>query len=232
MDKMKRAIITIKGEVQRVGYRDEVERIARKLNIKGHVENLKPHDVKIICESEEKDIHKFIEQIRIQRYPISVEKIDVQYEKATKEFEYFEIKRGEWQDELAERFDVAGRMLYSIENTQRQMLGKQDHTLDKQDIMIDKQDKTIDMIKEGNENIGTEISDFHKDSIQRSDELDRTFKTFHMNTVQRFDIVDAKYGKISENMEKILNEMKQERKEARESMERMIDAVLKLAAKK
>ncbi|MEA2074813.1 MAG: acylphosphatase, partial [Euryarchaeota archaeon] len=34
---MKRAIITAKGEVQRVGYRDAVEKIARKLKITGFV---------------------------------------------------------------------------------------------------------------------------------------------------------------------------------------------------
>jgi len=37
---LKRAEIIVKGEVQRVGYKDAVERIARKLNIKGYAENL------------------------------------------------------------------------------------------------------------------------------------------------------------------------------------------------
>lgn len=35
---MKRATIITKGEVQRVGYREAVEKIARKLNISGFVE--------------------------------------------------------------------------------------------------------------------------------------------------------------------------------------------------
>ncbi|RJS80252.1 acylphosphatase, partial [Methanophagales archaeon] len=42
---MKRAILIVKGEVQRVGYRDVVAKIARKLSISGFVENLKPYDV-------------------------------------------------------------------------------------------------------------------------------------------------------------------------------------------
>ena len=42
--------ILAKGRVQRVGYRDEVEEIARRLEITGFVENVKPYDVRIIAE--------------------------------------------------------------------------------------------------------------------------------------------------------------------------------------
>jgi len=41
---MKKALIHVKGKVQRVGYRDEVEEIARQLEITGFVENIKPYD--------------------------------------------------------------------------------------------------------------------------------------------------------------------------------------------
>ena len=46
---MKRAVILAKGRVQRVGYRDEVEEIARQLEITGFVENVKPYDVRIVA---------------------------------------------------------------------------------------------------------------------------------------------------------------------------------------
>ena len=45
---MKR-ITAIAKEVQRVGYRDEVERIARRLRLTGYVENLKPYDVRVVA---------------------------------------------------------------------------------------------------------------------------------------------------------------------------------------
>jgi len=67
---MKRIIAIAKGEVQRVGYRDEVRRIARKLNIKGYVENIEPYDVRIVAEGEEKDLREFIGAIEIRRFPI------------------------------------------------------------------------------------------------------------------------------------------------------------------
>lgn len=109
---MRRVVVVAKGEVQRVGYRDEVERIARKLNITGYVENLKPYDVKIVAEGEEERLKQFIELIKIQKFPIFVESLEVNWGTASGEFSYFEIKRGEWQEELFERLDTAGKLLY------------------------------------------------------------------------------------------------------------------------
>ncbi|KAF5434951.1 Acylphosphatase [Candidatus Methanophagaceae archaeon] len=64
LPKMQRVTLIAKGEVQRVGYRDDVERIARKLNITGYVENQKPYDVKIVAEGEAAVIDQFIERIK------------------------------------------------------------------------------------------------------------------------------------------------------------------------
>ena len=77
---MKRALILVKGKVQRVGYRDEVEEIARQLEISGFVENVKPYDVRIVAEGEDIKMERFIEEIRIKRYPIDVEHLEVRLE--------------------------------------------------------------------------------------------------------------------------------------------------------
>jgi acylphosphatase len=100
---MKRVIAIAKGEVQRVGYRDIVEKIARKLNLIGYVENLKPYDVKIVAEGDESSLNEFLTRIRIDKHPvspISVEDLDIEFGAATSEFEYFEIRRGDWTEEL------------------------------------------------------------------------------------------------------------------------------------
>ncbi len=55
---MKRVVSIAKGEVQRVGYRDEVERIARKLQVTGFVENVTPYDVRIVAEGEDDKINR------------------------------------------------------------------------------------------------------------------------------------------------------------------------------
>jgi acylphosphatase len=102
-----RAKIIVKGEVQRVGYRDAVEKIARKLSINGFVENLKPYDVRIVCEGEEENIKRFLGALKIDGDPlISVSDIVMEYEKPTGEFTYFEIKRGSTEEETGERLDI------------------------------------------------------------------------------------------------------------------------------
>ncbi len=151
---MKRVVIIAKGEVQRAGFRDEVERIARKLRLSGFVENIKPYDVRIVAEGEADIISRFIEQIRIKKYPIDVEDIEVNFEDFKDEFEYFEIIRGEWHEELGERLDAAGKLLYlSVELSEKSVQLTEEsvrigHTmLEKQDAMLEKQDETIDEIR-------------------------------------------------------------------------------------
>ena len=200
---MKRVTIIAKGEVQRVGYRDIVEKIARKLHLTGYVENLKPYDVKIVAEGDENSLNEFLTRIRIDKHPvspISVEDIDIEFGAATREFEYFEIRRGDWTEELGERMDVAGALLYrSVElgiesvGIGRVMLGKQDQMLGKQDIHT---------------HVLTEFRD---------------------QTQQNFDVLDVKYGKISDGVERAIDEMHDERKELRASVNNLTDAIVELA---
>lgn len=120
---MQRAIIIAKGNVQRVGYRDVVEREAREMNLTGFVENVKPYDVKIVCEGENASLKSFIELIKIKMFPIDVKELYVSFEDATGDFEYFEIIHGDTVEELGERLDLArGEMT--------KMIGKQDVMID------------------------------------------------------------------------------------------------------
>ena len=172
---MKRARCIVKGRVQRVGYRDEVEEIARRLGTKGFVENIKPYDIRIVTEGEDEAISEFIERIKIKRFPIDVESVEVSFEDFKGEFEYFEIKRGDWQEELGERLDTAGKLLYksvelaerSVELSERAVelgeraveLGERSVELSERSVelgeesvsigkrMLEKQDETINEIK-------------------------------------------------------------------------------------
>ncbi|MEM2948867.1 MAG: acylphosphatase [Candidatus Bilamarchaeaceae archaeon] len=137
--------ITVYGRVQRVGYRDAVAEIARKLNLKGSVKNLEDEvSVEIIAEGEEKQLDEFLKLIHIKRYPIEVEKIDVHKEKPTGEFRYFKIVRGEPDEEIGERLDVAGTLLYKSLEKQDKTLEKLDGLLEKQDKLLEKQDKLLE----------------------------------------------------------------------------------------
>ena len=216
--------IIAKGEVQRVGYRDIVEKVARKLHLTGYVENLKPYDVKIVAEGGESSLNEFLTRIRIYSHPaspISVEDIDVEFRAATGEFEYFEIRRGDWTEELGERMDVVVALLYrSVElriesvGIGREMLGKQDQMLDKQDQMIDKQDQMLDK---------------QDQMLDKQDIHTHVLTEFRDQTQQNFDVLDVKYGKISDSVERAIDEMRDERKELRASVNNLTDAIIELA---
>ena len=276
---MKRAVIIAKGEVQQVGYRDIVRKIARKLELTGFVENLEFCDVKIVAEGEEEALNTFVTQIKIEKYPVTVKKLDVEFSDATGEFEHFKIKRGDWRDELGERMDTAGALLYrSVELGEesvklgresveigRNMLGKQDQMIEKQNVMIEKQDSHTQILAEKmdtHNNILVEKMDSHTQILAEKmdthnnilvekmdshtqiltdlrDQTKQTHQKMDVNTSiltdlrdqtqQSFEVLDVKYGKIAENMERIVNEMRDERKESRESMKGLTDAILELA---
>ncbi|MBL7118357.1 MAG: acylphosphatase, partial [Candidatus Syntrophoarchaeum sp.] len=172
-DKKQRAVISVRGRVQKGGYRDLVAEIANGLNIGGIAENMPDGTVRIIAEAEKGTLEQFITLIEPSEDPmIKVTGIEVDFEPATNEFEYFDIKYGDFDKEGFERIGVAAVYLKRIDKKQDQMLGKQDQ-------MLGKQDETISIIKSG------------------VDEM-REFRT---ETQQNFGNLDIKYGKIAENME-------------------------------
>lgn len=172
---MIRVEIITGGDVQRVGFRDAVWKIARNLGLSGTVQNLEPYDVSIVAEGEEAALKEFVKAIDIQDGPIRVQTLKANWSAATCEFPYFKILRGDWQEELGERFDVAVGLLHrgievgeqnlmvskenlivSKENLsigkmmlekQDKMLGKLDGMLEKQDRMLETQDETLDEIR-------------------------------------------------------------------------------------
>ncbi|MEM3387436.1 MAG: acylphosphatase [Nitrososphaerales archaeon] len=176
---MKRVIIVAKGDVQRVGYRDEVERNARKLNIRGYVENLKPYDVRIVAEGDEEKLKQFIENIKIQKFPIFVESMDINWQDATGEFKYFEIKRGEWQEELLERVDVAGKLLYrSVELGEKSVkLGERSVELGEKSVKLGERsvelgEKSV-KLGERSVSLGEEMLNVMKDEAEKTREVVR-----------------------------------------------------------
>ena len=108
---MKRAHIIVKGDVQRVGYRDMVQDIARKGAITGFVRNVHPYDVEIVAEGEEHALKVFIDGIRIQKPPVYVEELNVSNGEPTGEHDHMKIIRGDWQEELLEGWDCFNRLL-------------------------------------------------------------------------------------------------------------------------
>ena len=153
---MKRVRITVYGRVQRVGYRDRVAEIARKLGVNGTVRNLEDDvSVEIVAEGDGKQVDEFLKQVNISDSPVEVEKLDALAEKPTLEFKHFRIIRGGPYEELGERMDVAGSLLYNMDKKQDKMLIKQDQTIE---VLGEFKGKTFDRFDVVNEKYG-KISD-------------------------------------------------------------------------
>ncbi|MGQ9469968.1 MAG: acylphosphatase [Nitrososphaerales archaeon] len=103
-----RVRLVVEGEVQKVGYRDFVQRVARSLGIKGFVENLRDGNVQIVCETEKEVLENFIKKISVKEDFINVESVRIiETSPATGEFEYFDIKYGRLEEELGDRMVMA-----------------------------------------------------------------------------------------------------------------------------
>jgi len=149
---MKQVVAVAGGDVQAVGYREFVRKSAYKKPITGYVKNLDTGDVEIVAEGEEDELKIFLTSIQVSNYPIDVTGFSVSWKEATGDYRRFEIIRGNKDDELFERVDMAGALLYQVaENTslslvkQDQMLEKQDRMLEKQDQMLEKQDQGLEL---------------------------------------------------------------------------------------
>lgn len=87
----KRVHLFVSGRVQGVFYRDFTRRQAKRFNITGWVRNLFDGRVEIVAEGEEENIKKFIEELKKGPPAARVENLEIKEEKATLEFDNFEI---------------------------------------------------------------------------------------------------------------------------------------------
>ena len=89
---MKRIILKIYGRVQGVFFRDSTRRKARQLGLTGWVSNESNGTVKIVAEGEEGKLEELIKWCYNGNRLTRVDKIDIQWQEATGQFEGFEIK--------------------------------------------------------------------------------------------------------------------------------------------
>ncbi len=88
-----RVVAIVSGEVQGVGYRCAVQRLAGRFNVRGTVCNLPDGYVEIRAEGDQKALRLFLEAIRMDDGNIRVEKIDIVWGKPRNEFDGFKIIR-------------------------------------------------------------------------------------------------------------------------------------------
>ncbi|MFH0966936.1 MAG: acylphosphatase [Methanobacteriota archaeon] len=198
--------IVVSGDVQRVGYRDRVTKIARSCHITGIIRNCEGYDVEIFAEGGEEDLKKFTSAIRINEDPIHVESLQIVTGIYEGKWKYFEIQRGEPHEELGERLDTALTYLVRIDaNSKRsvdigeQMLEKQDSMLEKQDSMLQKQDS---MLEKQDSMLDKQGSMLEKQDSMISLQKD----TIHEIKEMRTDLKDTIQGKF-QSIEQQLHEI-------------------------
>ena len=244
MDIMIRADIIITGNVQMVGFRTFLKNLADSLHITGYAKNLEDGSVNVVCEGEGENIEEMIGKIR-ENSPsfASVGDISTEYSDYGAEFTSFERTDGDVPKEatlgdllgVMKSFDTKAETLVGIlsgmdstlkgvkEDTSL-MLDKQDQMLDKQDQMLDKQDQMLDK--------QDQMLDKQDSMLEKQNVHTQILTGFRDQTNQNFEVLNVKYGRISEKMDGILDEMREERRELRTSMEGLTDAIIKVAESK
>ena len=91
--KVVRAHVFIEGRVHGIGFRYWVRKSAPGLNLTGWVKNLADGRVEAVFEGPKKDVEEMIRKCKRGPMLAGVKHIDVNWEKATGEFEEFIILR-------------------------------------------------------------------------------------------------------------------------------------------
>ena len=203
-----KAEIKAQGTVQKVGYRDYVQETARNLNIKGYVENLRDGSVKIICETDEDTLKKFIKLITIKEDLIDVEKIKtIKTQPATGEYEYFDIKYGPLHEEMGERMVAAFKI---ATDTRRDV-------------------KSIDQgMKNMHHDLKETIQNMHQDLKSGTESMHQDLKgsidSMHQDINRNFQEMAERYDAISA-------ELLRTRKELERSVDNLVKVVQKFLEK-
>jgi len=196
-----RAKIVVEGNVQKVGYRDFVQKVARKLGVKGYVENLRDGTVQIVCEAEEAVLNGFVEGINVKDDFIKVEKVPVvERSEATSEFDFFEIKYGRLEEELGERLGTA--VAYAGATRQ-----------DIKEMHVDLKGS----IEEMHVDLKGSIEEMHKDLKDEVVGVQSEIRGMRGEMSERFDEMAKRYDAISSELVR-----------TREELTRAVGALLKL----
>lgn len=85
-------LIRIHGKVQGVGYRFFATRVARRLGLKGHIQNLRDGTVEAMVEGEREKIDEWIEELREGPRYAEVSRIDQERRDYRGQYGDFDVK--------------------------------------------------------------------------------------------------------------------------------------------
>lgn len=89
---MKQIHVIVRGRVQGVFYRNHVRNSAENLGITGTVKNLSDGTVEIVAQGEKEPLEEFLKKCKKGSMMAFVEKLDIQDQEISEEFEEFQIR--------------------------------------------------------------------------------------------------------------------------------------------
>ena len=229
-----RATLTIKGSVQKVGFRTFVEKEARSKGIKGYASNLADKSVLVVCEGEQAEISGLIDAIKSS--PFNIVDMQKSHGEATGEFATFKRMGEDVPQEDAtlgdvikvlKSFDSKAEDLVKMQRETKEELGeKLDHLGDKIDSVGEKTDALgvnlgakIDSLGEKTDSLGVNLG-------AKIDSLGEKTESFHQDMSSHFELLDDKYGIIAEMIGKAVEGIEKTNR----NMERNTGKILKETA--
>ena len=189
-ERLSRVEATVSGEVQGVGYRYVVQGIARKLGVKGFVENAADGTVRVVAEASEQVLEAFVKKLEVREPPINVEKVESTYLKATGEFQSFRVGHGELVEEIVEGFASGLRYM----NVSRQET------------------------KEGFKALSSEIGGMHEDMNKSFEQMSKRYETISINLTQAVKMIQEESAntrielkRAVDNLSRLVEEFLKER---------------------
>ena len=189
-ERLSRVEATVSGEVQGVGYRYVVQGIARKLGVKGFVENAADGTVRVVAEASEQVLEAFVKKLEVREPPINVEKVESTYLKATGEFQSFRVGHGELVEEIVEGFASGLRYM----NVSRQET------------------------KEGFKALSSEIGGMHEDMNKSFEQMSERYETISINLTQAVKMIQEESAntrielkRAVDNLSRLVEEFLKER---------------------
>ena len=186
----KRAVITVTGEVQSIGYREYVLRKAVENGLTGFAGNLPGGKVIIIADGEEEKIANFISDIKTPSPPGHVEDVKIDYQEADGAFPgFFTARDLEKNGDLAAKAETLMEYVRDINSQMGTMNSKLEGVNSKLDGMnsklgniekhtTDSRDKLSSDLKEGFTGVREEIREMSRQTGEHFDRLDRKYDTF------------------------------------------------------
>ncbi len=200
--------LTVKGRVQRVGYRRYALDLAQELGLKGYVKNLPEGSVEVLVQGVEESIKGFIEALKNPPPPAVIREIYEERVEPSPEIKEFRVLYGEPAEELQEGF---GAMQSIFLDYWKEFKNYREEFKDFRQEFRDFRQEFRDYRQE--------FRDFRQEFRDYREE----FKDFSGRTDESFKLLFEKYGEISEKLTVILETLVKESKETREQLAKAVD---------